>query len=129
MGFFEILLVAVVTLLVVGPERIPETVRTVAMTIGRLKRSINNVREEIEKQVGTDDIRLQLHNEAVMENLEKIKRNLAHTKQAASEQIAPEQTAPKQIVSETAPEKVIRKQRTDPDDSWENEEDYISPTH
>ena len=134
MGFFEILLVAVVTLLVVGPERIPETVRTVAMTIGRLKRSINNVREEIEKQVGTDDIRLQLHNEAVMENLEKIKRNLAHTKQAAPEQTAPEQTAPEQIapeqiVSETAPEKVIRKQRIDPDDSWENEEDYISPTH
>lgn len=64
MGFFELLLIAVVTLIVVGPERMPDTVRSVALTIGRLKRSFNNARQEIEKQVGADDIRRQLHNEA-----------------------------------------------------------------
>jgi Tat protein translocase TatB subunit len=67
MGLFEILLIAVVTLLVVGPERMPETVRSVALTIGRLKRMLSSAREEIEKQVGADDIRQQLHNEAVMD--------------------------------------------------------------
>jgi sec-independent protein translocase protein TatB len=67
MGLFEIILIAVVTLLVVGPERMPETVRSVALTIGRLKRMLSSAREEIEKQVGADDIRQQLHNEAVMD--------------------------------------------------------------
>ncbi|MFT6388771.1 MAG: sec-independent protein translocase protein TatB [Cellvibrionaceae bacterium] len=77
MGFFEILLIAIVTLLVVGPERMPEAVRTVALTIGRLKRSLEGARSEIEKQVGADDIRRQLHNEAIMENLDKIKDGLS----------------------------------------------------
>jgi sec-independent protein translocase protein TatB len=76
MGFFEILLIAVVTLLVVGPERMPEAVRTVALTIGRIKRSFNSAKEEIEKQVGADDIRRQLHNEEVMESLNKIQKDI-----------------------------------------------------
>ncbi|MGH1485591.1 MAG: Sec-independent protein translocase protein TatB [Cellvibrionaceae bacterium] len=74
MGFFEILLIAVVTLLVVGPERMPEAVRNVALTIGRVKRSFNSARSEIEKQIGADDIRRQLHNEEVMASLDKIKQ-------------------------------------------------------
>jgi sec-independent protein translocase protein TatB len=71
MGFFEILLIAVVALLVVGPERMPEAIRSIALTAGRLKRFFNNAREEIEKHVGADDIRQQLHNEAVMAQLAK----------------------------------------------------------
>ncbi|MGS2717877.1 Sec-independent protein translocase protein TatB [Eionea flava] len=67
MGLFEILLIAVVTLLVVGPERMPEAVRSTALTIGRVKRMLSQAKEDIEKQVGADDIRQQLHNEAVMD--------------------------------------------------------------
>ncbi len=71
MGLFEILLIAVITLLVVGPERMPEAVRSVALTIGRVKRLFNNAKSELEKQVGADEIRQQLHNEAVMDQLAK----------------------------------------------------------
>lgn len=73
MGFFEILLIAIVALLVVGPKRMPEAVRTVALTLGRIKRSFDGAKEEIERQVGADEIRRQLHNEAVLESLEKVK--------------------------------------------------------
>ena len=75
MGFFEILLIVVVTLLVVGPERMPEAVRSVALAIGRVKRLFNNARADLEKQIGADDIRLQLHNEAVMDSLEKLNQS------------------------------------------------------
>jgi sec-independent protein translocase protein TatB len=71
MGLFEILLIAIVTLLVVGPERMPEAVRSVVLTLGRIKRFFNNAKAEIEKQVGADDIRQQLHNEAVLEQIAK----------------------------------------------------------
>lgn len=77
MGFFEILIIAIVALLVVGPERMPEAIRTVAITIGRIKRSFNSARDEIEKHVGADDIRRQLHNEAIMESLEKAKEGIS----------------------------------------------------
>jgi sec-independent protein translocase protein TatB len=76
-GFFEIVLIAIVTLLVVGPERMPEAVRSVALTIGRLKRTFNNAREELEKHIGADDIRRQLHNEDIMASLEKTKASLS----------------------------------------------------
>lgn len=77
MGFFEILIIAVVALLVVGPERMPEAVRTIALTLGRIKRSFDSARTEIEKQVGADEIRRQLHNEAVMSNLADLKKGLS----------------------------------------------------
>ena len=77
MGFFEMLLISVVALVVVGPERMPEALRSVALTIGRLKRSFEGARSEIEKQIGADDIRQQLHSEAVMESLDKIKADFS----------------------------------------------------
>ncbi|MBX2810106.1 MAG: Sec-independent protein translocase protein TatB [Cellvibrionaceae bacterium] len=77
MGFFEILVIAIIALIVVGPARMPDAVRTVALTIGRLKRSVNSARSEIEKHIGADDIRRQLHNEAVMASLKNVQQNLA----------------------------------------------------
>lgn len=96
MGFFEILLIAVVTLLVVGPERMPEAVRSVALTIGRIKRAFNQAKAEVEKQVGADEIRLQLHNEEVMANLEKMQQETAaivepqHKPSSTDEALPPE---------------------------------------
>jgi sec-independent protein translocase protein TatB len=69
-GFSEILLCAVVALLVLGPERLPGAVRTASLWIGRFRRAYNDVRSEIEREIGADDIRRQLHNEQVMKKLE-----------------------------------------------------------
>ena len=71
MGFFEILIVAVVTLLVVGPERMPEAVRAVALTIGRIKRAFHSAKSEIEEHIGADEIRRQLYNEEIMASEKK----------------------------------------------------------
>lgn len=68
-GFFELLIIAVVGLVVIGPERLPGTLRKLALYWGRIKRSISDTRQEIEQQIGADDIRRQLHNEEVMERL------------------------------------------------------------
>jgi sec-independent protein translocase protein TatB len=80
MGLFEIVVIVIVALLVVGPERMPEAVRSVALTIGRIKRFFHHARQEIEKQVGADDIRQQLHNEAVMEQLTKVNEPVSSEK-------------------------------------------------
>ncbi len=69
-GFFELLIIAIVGLVVVGPERLPEAARAVGLWIGRLKRSLRETRSELERQLGADDIRRQLHNEEVMRSLE-----------------------------------------------------------
>lgn len=75
-GFFELLIIAIVGLVVIGPERLPEAARAVGLWIGRLKRSLRETRSELEKQLGADDIRRQLHNEDVMRSLEATRRQV-----------------------------------------------------
>lgn len=99
-SFFELLVIAVVGLVVIGPERLPETVRSISLWIGRLKRSLRETRSELEKQLGADDIRRQLHNEEVMQSLEKTRREIESAMQgtasnpAPNEQYAPEEELP-----------------------------------
>ena len=68
-GFAELLLISVMALLVLGPERLPVAVKTVALWVGRFKRSWTNLRKEIEKEIGADEVRQQLHNEAILKDL------------------------------------------------------------
>lgn len=75
-GFSEIVVCAIVALIVIGPERMPEAVRTVGLWVGRLKRSLRETRSEIERQIGVDDIRRQLHNEEIMQTLENARRDM-----------------------------------------------------
>jgi sec-independent protein translocase protein TatB len=72
-SFFELLVIGIVGLIVIGPERLPGTIRTCALWIGRIKRNLLETRRELEKQIGADEIRRELHNEQVLHNLEKMK--------------------------------------------------------
>ncbi|KTC22950.1 preprotein translocase [Pseudomonas marginalis ICMP 9505] len=65
-SFSELLLVGLVALLVLGPERLPGAARTAGLWIGRLKRSFNAIKDEVEREIGADDIRRQLHNEHIL---------------------------------------------------------------
>ena len=75
-GFPELLLVSVVALLVLGPERLPEALRTLGLWLGRMRRSFNSVKTEIEREIGMDEIRRQLHNESVMEEMKRIEEDV-----------------------------------------------------
>tara|TARA_B110000037_G_scaffold183880_1_gene212342 strand:+ start:3368 stop:3661 length:294 start_codon:yes stop_codon:yes gene_type:complete len=75
-GFSELLIIAVLTLIVMGPERLPETVRTITLWFGRLRQFLSAARTEIEDEVGVDEIRRQLHNEKIIRDLEKTKDQL-----------------------------------------------------
>ncbi|WP_096085626.1 Sec-independent protein translocase protein TatB [Agaribacterium haliotis] len=72
MSFWELLVIVVVGLLVIGPERLPEALRTGAMWMGRMKRAINNTKAEFEQQLGMDEIRRELHNEQVLASLREL---------------------------------------------------------
>ena len=75
-GFPEFFLAAVVALLVLGPERLPSALRTLGLWIGRLRRSYYNVKTEIEREIGMDEVRRQLHNEQVMADVQRVEREV-----------------------------------------------------
>lgn len=79
-GFAELLVIGVVGLLVIGPDRLPETIRTAALWFGRLKRGLSHFREEFEQQIGADDIRRELRNESIMSELKKIEDDVGELK-------------------------------------------------
>lgn len=75
-GFTELLLIAVIALVVFGPERLPGAIRTTAYWVGKLRRSFQNAREELERELNVEEIKRQIHNENVMRELEKTKASL-----------------------------------------------------
>ena len=78
-GFSELLVIGVIALVVMGPERLPETVRTISLWLGRMKQKLSSARQELENEVGMDEIRLQLQNEKIMRDLNAAKENIETT--------------------------------------------------
>lgn len=85
---FELLLVAVVALLVVGPERLPDAIRTTARWWSGLKRTLQGAREELEREVGADDIRRELHNERILREIEESRREMERTFNEANREVS-----------------------------------------
>ncbi|HMM74323.1 MAG TPA: Sec-independent protein translocase protein TatB [Gammaproteobacteria bacterium] len=56
-GFTELVMIGLVALLVVGPERLPELVRTAGRWIGRAQRLARELRTELERDVGTQELK------------------------------------------------------------------------
>ena len=56
-GFTEIVLVAVIGLLILGPERMPVAVRTIGLWVGKIKRTVSGVQKEIRDELRVDEIR------------------------------------------------------------------------
>ena len=59
-GFWELALIGVVALLVVGPDRLPGLARTVGLWVGRIRRYVSTVRDDIEREIQADELRRML---------------------------------------------------------------------
>jgi sec-independent protein translocase protein TatB len=56
-GFSELILIAIVTLLVVGPERMPKVARTAGHLFGRLQRYVSEVKADINRELKLEELR------------------------------------------------------------------------
>ena len=59
-GFSELVLIGVLGLLVLGPEKLPGAARTLGLLIGRARRTVNNFQDELERQVRAEELREKL---------------------------------------------------------------------
>jgi sec-independent protein translocase protein TatB len=60
-GLLELITVAVIALLVVGPERMPYLVRTIVSWVQRIKHFIGSVQQDIERDIQAEDLRQMMH--------------------------------------------------------------------
>ena len=56
-GFSELLVIAVVALIVIGPERLPKVARTAGHLFGRLQRYVNDVKADIQREMELDELK------------------------------------------------------------------------
>lgn len=56
-GFFELLVVGVVALLVLGPERLPAAARTCGLWLGRVRRSLSSIQSEIREELRMEELK------------------------------------------------------------------------
>jgi sec-independent protein translocase protein TatB len=75
-GFTELLLVSIVGLLVLGPERLPGAIRTGSLWLRKARSSFNDIRTEIERELNVDELKKDVHNNAIMRNLKSAEQDL-----------------------------------------------------
>ena len=56
-GFSEMILVAVVALIVVGPQRLPKVARTVGHLLGRLQRYVSDVKADVSREMQLEELK------------------------------------------------------------------------
>ena len=68
-GFFELLLILLVGLVVLGPKKLPEAVKSVSRFLLWLKRQTNKAKQEINKTFGLNDVYQDSRNEEILKDL------------------------------------------------------------
>src|SRR5881394_2408204 len=56
-GFSELMVIAVIALVVIGPERLPKVARTLGHLAGRLQRYVADVKADINREIELDELR------------------------------------------------------------------------
>ena len=56
-GFSELLIIALVALVVIGPERLPRVARTAGHLLGRLQRYVSDVKTDINREIQLDELK------------------------------------------------------------------------
>lgn len=74
-GFSELLLIAVVALVVIGPERLPGVARNVGRFAGRMQRYVNDIKRDFNREVEFEEIRrLQQEMETTVQSMQESMR-------------------------------------------------------
>jgi len=84
-GFAEILIVAVVALIVLGPDKLPVAARTVGLWVGRIRRTLGGIQSEISEEL----------------RLEELKRTTAIHKEQLDKELSDMQTPFKESLNES----------------------------
>ena len=105
-GFSEIVVIAIVALIVIGPERLPKVARTLGHLFGRMQRYVNDVKADISREMELDELRkLQASVQDAARSIEQSVNKEISTTEAQLNSIATSATdaAPAPPAAETAP--------------------------
>ena len=89
-GFWEIALIGVVAMIVVGPERLPGLARTAGLWLGKARRMVADVKAEVDRELHLEEIKQSLREQGHLTDVNDIKKDLAGRVKAIQEDIQAE---------------------------------------
>jgi len=112
-GFSELMVIGIVALLVIGPERLPKVARTLGHLLGRAQRYVNDVKSDINREMQLDELRkLQTQvsesarslESSVRQEFDNVERSISTPVQAAIDdlQVTTGKTAGEDVVAPAA---------------------------
>ncbi len=72
-GFLEILIIFILGLIIIGPKRLPEVIKTFLKLYKRIENKFVNFKKDIEEDIGSNELRQDVFNELRLEELENSK--------------------------------------------------------
>lgn len=78
-GFTELLVVFIVALLVVGPERLPMVARKFGLYVGKMRRSFQSIKDEVEQELEIEAVKAQLKENAMLAEAKELEEQMSQT--------------------------------------------------
>ena len=125
MGFIEILLIGIVALVVIGPERLPAVAKKAGYYFGRIQRFVTNVRSDVEREFRTDELQRMLTEQ--QSELHSLKQRVNESVSEATSEIDPDSI--EQAIKSPAPKKSKKDKASNPVDAESalNKQEIDSP--
>ena len=76
-GFWELVFIAVIGIVVVGPKRLPEVVRTIAVLVRKARRMFSDVKADIERELDLNDMRRIVREADMEEHIRQLNASVA----------------------------------------------------
>ncbi len=89
-GFWEMVLIGVVAMIVVGPERLPGLARTAGLWLGKARRMVADVKAEVDRELHLEEIKQSLREQSHLTEINEIKQDLAGRVNAIQQDIQAE---------------------------------------
>jgi sec-independent protein translocase protein TatB len=103
-GFSEMIVIAVVALVVIGPERLPKVARTLGHLFGRMQRYVNDVKSDISREMELEELRkLQATVEDAARAIETSVNQEVSSTESELNKVAAEASVSAELQSITAP--------------------------
>src|SRR5205085_9415557 len=88
-GFSEMIVIAVIALIVLGPEKLPRVARTAGHLLGRMQRYVNDVKADINREIELDELRkLQKEMQSTAQSIEQTVKGRINSVESEFKQIS-----------------------------------------
>ncbi len=74
-GFLEIAIILVLGLIIIGPSRLPEVIKSWLKFYRKFQNHLSKFKNDLEKDIGTDELKKDVFNEMRMEELEGFEKH------------------------------------------------------